>query len=356
MRLTFCLPEISTFPTGGYKIIFEYANRLSQRGHEVSLVFLTHNVLSRVTKNKTIQSLVGKFRGRNQPSWFSLDKSIKKITTPYLDGREFPEADFIFATAVTTAGIVKDLPETCGRKCYFIQDFETWLLEKEAVIKTYDYGFLNFTVSQWLQRIVSAHTKNPTFCLSNPIDTDIFQVLEPIENRNPLTLGMLYHEGKHKGIPHAMKAIELVKQTYPDLVVNTFGVPERPAFLPDYYRYTQKASQKELQTLYNETAIFVCATIDEGFGLTGAESMACGCALASTAYSGVFEYAKDRENALLSPVGDSKSLAKNILSLIQDQTLRVTLAYQGSHDMKKRSWETVLDQFEGILVEESHLE
>lgn len=39
MRITFCLPEISTVPTGGYKIIFEYANRLSERGHEITLVF-----------------------------------------------------------------------------------------------------------------------------------------------------------------------------------------------------------------------------------------------------------------------------------------------------------------------------
>ncbi|KXU00928.1 hypothetical protein SCODD09_01814 [Streptococcus constellatus] len=41
--------------------------------------------------------------------------NIKKITTPYLDGREFPEADFIFATAVSTAEIVKSLPLRYGK-------------------------------------------------------------------------------------------------------------------------------------------------------------------------------------------------------------------------------------------------
>ncbi|EHE31743.1 putative glycosyl transferase domain protein [Streptococcus pneumoniae GA47283] len=35
--------------------------------------------------------------------------------TPYLDGRDFPEADFIFATAVTTANIVKEMPEKYGK-------------------------------------------------------------------------------------------------------------------------------------------------------------------------------------------------------------------------------------------------
>ena len=84
--------------------------------------------------------------------------NIKKRTTPYLDGREFPEADFIFATAVSTAEIVKSLPLRYGKKCYFIQDFETWILPEDKVIESYNYGFLNFTVSNWLNDIVKSHT------------------------------------------------------------------------------------------------------------------------------------------------------------------------------------------------------
>ena len=91
MKLTFCLPEISQVPMGGYKIIFEYANRLTARGHEVSLVFLTHTVWNRITKNKLIKSIVGQIKGRNRPSWFDLDPRIQKIMTPYLDGRDFPK-------------------------------------------------------------------------------------------------------------------------------------------------------------------------------------------------------------------------------------------------------------------------
>lgn len=87
MKVTFCLPEISQVPMGGYKIIFEYANRLQERGHKVTIVFLTHNVWSRLTNNKKIKSIVGKIRGRNEPSWFHLNSEIQKIMTPYLDGR-----------------------------------------------------------------------------------------------------------------------------------------------------------------------------------------------------------------------------------------------------------------------------
>ena len=167
MKLTFCLPEISQVPMGGYKIIFEYANRLTARGHEVSLVFLTHTVWNRITKNKLIKSIVGQIKGRNRPSWFDLDPRIQKIMTPYLDGRDFPKADFVFATAVSTAEIVKCLPAGCGKKCYFIQDFETFIASEEKVVESYDYGFINFTVSTWLNNLVKSYTHKDTICLPN---------------------------------------------------------------------------------------------------------------------------------------------------------------------------------------------
>ncbi|MBM7321314.1 glycosyltransferase family 4 protein [Streptococcus suis] len=350
MKLTFCLPEISQVPMGGYKIIFEYANRLVDRGHEVSIVFLTHTVWNRLTNNSFIKSIVGQLRGRNEPSWFSLDSKIQKIMTPYLDGREFPDADFVFATAATTAGYVKSLPNRCGKKCYFIQDFETWLLPEEEVIETFSYGFINFTVSNWLNDLVKSYTSDETICLPNPIDTEFFKVINPIENRNSLSLGMLYHEGEHKGIPYALEAIEKVKNKYPEVTVNIFGVPERPRSLPRYFNYVQKATQEELLELYNNTAIFVCATIDEGFGLTGAESMACGCALVSTAYSGVFEYAKHEVNALLSPIKDSQTLADNIIRLIEDQNLRYSLADRASQMVAERSWNNMIQRLEEGLT------
>ena len=58
--------------------------------------------------------------------------------------------------------------------------------------------------------------------------------------------------------------------------------------------------------ILNYASIFICSSINEGFGLTGAESMACGCALATTSYPAVFEYAVDKKNCLVSPVKDIK--------------------------------------------------
>ena len=135
-------------------------------------------------------------------------------------------------------------------------------------------------------------------------------------------------------------------------MVNIFGVPNRPESLPDYFRYVQKANQNDLLSLYNATSIFICATIDEGFGLTGAESMACGCALVSTAYNGVLEYAVNAENALLSPVRDSKALAENIIKLIENDPYRQSLAKKASESISERSWDKTIQKLETVLASE----
>jgi hypothetical protein len=38
MRITFILPMFLASPSGGFRIVYEYANRLQQRGHRVTLV------------------------------------------------------------------------------------------------------------------------------------------------------------------------------------------------------------------------------------------------------------------------------------------------------------------------------
>ena len=49
------------------------------------------------------------------------------------------------------------------------------------------------------------------------------------------------------------------------------------------------------------------------------EAMTCGCAVVSTDNDGIKEYAIDGENCLLGKVGDSYSLAKCIIALLDNE-------------------------------------
>ena len=46
MNICFVLPRMSNKAVGGYKIVYEYANRLADRGHSVSILFLNTNYLN----------------------------------------------------------------------------------------------------------------------------------------------------------------------------------------------------------------------------------------------------------------------------------------------------------------------
>lgn len=67
----------------------------------------------------------------------------------------------------------------------------------------------------------------------------------------------------------------------------------------------------------------------EGWGLTIGEAMMCGQAVVCTDNKGYLEMAKDGYNALVAPVGDSQTLANNIVRLITDDNLRYQIASNG---------------------------
>lgn len=339
MRITFCLPYLSKKPVGGYKVVFEYANRLVDRNHQVNIVFFTDNNYSKLTKNKRIKNMIGKIENHFYPNWFKLNPKIKKIATATIK-ESIPDADFIFATSVETVSYVNNLPTIKGKKMYLIQDYENWNVSEEKLIATYKLDFVKFTVSHWLTEIVSKYS-DKVVELSNPLNTEIFQVTKSISKRNRYTISGLYHVKPHKGFSTLFEALKLVQSAYPEICVHFFGVYPKPKEWSQYnwIRYTRNASSMQLLEIYNNSAIFACASVDEGFGLTGAESMLCGCALASTDYSGVNDYAKHNRNALLSPVNDAVKLAENIMELIENENLRIKLAEQGNKDMSMRNWD-----------------
>lgn len=82
MRITYCLPLILKNPAGGYKIVFEYANRLVERGYDVTIVFLTDENYTNTTKSNIIKKMLGTIELFNYPKWFKLDKRIKKNCDP----------------------------------------------------------------------------------------------------------------------------------------------------------------------------------------------------------------------------------------------------------------------------------
>lgn len=48
MRICFVLPGVARQPVGGYKMAYEYANRLVKENHDVSILYLNQDFLKNI--------------------------------------------------------------------------------------------------------------------------------------------------------------------------------------------------------------------------------------------------------------------------------------------------------------------
>lgn len=351
MRITFVLPGYLRSPAGGYKMVFEYANRLTLRGHKVAIAF---DCFQGAQGHQRIPGFLKKLCYRffvwYYPKWFALHPKVRKVCAyTGINDREIPDADFVCATAVGTANDVAKLSINKGEKLYFIQDFENWgSWTSDAVKETYRLGMKNIVIAKWLEKIVQ-DSGFDCVLIPNGIDFDVFNIDIPIASRKGHTVSMLYHEQVHKGSIYGIAALKKLKERYPDLQATLFGVPKRPDDLPAWIQYIQSATQPQLWQVYNQSKIYLCPSIKEGFGLTGAEAMACGCAYVASDYGGVHEYAIDGRNVLLSPPKDVEGLVKHISYLFDHDDERIKLAQQGYKDIQTLDWNRSVDKFETVL-------
>lgn len=364
MKIAFILPLCFDKPSGGFRIVYEYADRLAARGHEVSIYYgCVNEKLDRIYSEVLIDNLFfcirNKFPITIEPSWFKFSSEVKNYIVPEISDMYVCEHDVIIATAWGTTYDLKRLSDTRGEKYYLIQHYETLMKEmypEELVNETYHLGFHNIVISKWLKEVMYEIDASVYAYIPNGVDLHYFKVTRPIETRNPLSIFMMWYNAEWKGINEGLHAIKLVKQKYPEVVACLFGTDERPSNLPEWIRYVCSPSREQLCELYNEHAIFVSPSWLEGFGLPGAEAMGCGCALVTTDSKGVRDYAIDGETALMSEPKDARQLAENIACLIEDNQYRIALAQRGNQYVQRFNWDAAVNKMEALFKGEPLLE
>ena len=361
-KLAFIFPGRGRNPVGGFKVAYQYADFFAGIGYEVHLIYNYEKQDFFKSKDipffLKIKTFIGFYyrKLRNQlelSNWYSFKNHIyKDIIFSYHPTflRKYRNFDVIFSTAVETAYVLNDTKSIPNKhKFYLIQDFENWNDNTdEFVYKSYTFPFTKIVISKWLQERVEKTGFTATI-IPNGLDFDYFKLTNPIENRKPAEIAMLYHLDDRKRCCDSMAALEIVKKEIPDLHVTMFGVPNKPANLPDWYSYYQTPNKETHNGIYNNAAIFVAASEKEGWGLTPCEAMQCGAAIACTNADGFLEFAKDSETALVSPVYDVHALANNIIKLIKDNELRIKIAKEGNDFIQQFTLETAFAKMKTLV-------
>ncbi len=111
-------------------------------------------------------------------------------------------------------------------------------------------------------------------------------------------------------------------QTELEQLIDKFGLQSKiTIFAP--------VPQEQLRAVYNQAAVVVLNSYQEGFGLALSEAMMCKTAVVGTNSGGITDIIKDNETGLLCELDDVPDLADRLSLLIKGKDLRDKLATNG---------------------------
>ena len=354
LKINFILSRTGEWPSGGGRIVYEYANRLSRRGHDVSIVHPGRLVIDPSAldhlKNAARYAL-RKIDGRYTPAtWITMDPKVRLLCVPSLTERFVPDGDAVIATAWQTAEVVSRYSKAKGRGFYFIQGLETWNGPEDRVYATWKAPLRKIVPSKWLASIAGEVGEGAAY-IPNGLDLETFQIETPSEQRRVNQLAMLYHSGAWKGCAEGLVALSLVRERARDArhFVWSSSTPNKPSWLD---RILPLALLQAVTRNIQPHRYIRGSKQDGRLGFTGCEALLCGAALVATDIGGHREFAFHEKTALTSPVQFPAGLAENILRLIKDPGLRIQLARNGYEFVRQLTYERALSSFEEVLCAE----
>lgn len=196
--------------------------------------------------------------------------------------------------------------------------------------------------------------------VSPGIDSSFHRLSPDITERDPFLLHVSSFQETRKNPRLLLQAFEAVVENGCDVdlkiagkdwsrdVLTTYGIGNETA---ERVQILGKVDEDELKQLYQDCRIYLAPTRHEGFGLTAAEAMACGAPVISHNLSAVPEVVGDA-GVLVEDPDDVESFADAIMELLEDDSLRLSLAKKGLEQSSRFSWEksaqNVIDVYDAI--------
>lgn len=331
MVLTFIAPS-SRYPSGGVAVIFEYADRLAQRGH---VVHLCH----------TPFFLQGPMSSLEDIDWFTFrDGIIHYFPSPEVVAAGIPPADFIFGFDPES-----DRLPHAGLPVVLIQGHQMVGATNEQ--QAFRAPWPKVCVARWLVDVGRGLGVPERQLVHIPpgLRHEKYRLRRPIAGR-PRRVSFCYSSHGKKNAQLAFDVLDVVKRRVPEVEATVFGAVPPLHGVPPWVTYRTDPSQQELvDDIYNTSRVFLCTSEVEGFGLTSIEAMACGAALVTTDNGGSREYARHDDTALVAPPGDVEGLAGHVVSLLEDDDLCVRIATAGRELVQQFDWERSTDRLEAFL-------
>ena len=315
-----------THVCGGSKIILEYANRLTQKKHDVTIV--TYD---------------------EKPQWFKLEDSVNFVQVPIGEDikKYIPKCDVIVATSWKC--IYEAVKSNIAPVAFFEQGgshlFEENNIDhnKLEIIK-HRISLVQFvyTVSSYSKDKMQEIYNQDAKVICNSVDSNIFYPKDSYEEKEKIELAMIGSEDfKFKNVGEILQAYRTLAKKYNNLSLNWI-TQTQPTQNPE--KAIVNPPQKEIGEILRKSDIYVCNSEYESFGLPTLEAMTCGAAVITTDTGGMRDFVKENENGLIVKKHNIEDLIQKIEMLINDKKLRRQLSQNGIETAKTMNWEESVNQ------------
>ena len=326
MKIVF--PVLSLEMGGGARFIYQLANALADKGHDIEVVMPEEGAQVWPLRTKLTR--------------------VKALTPSSI-----PSADFILPNFYPTVRPAWESQK--GRVVRLSLGYEPlWVSDHETAKQTYLIGAPIMSISHWHRQLLLQETGLESTVISAGVDTSTFHPY-PKQSEQTGCKNIFYimrdpnYGYTWKGGADFLKAVTNLKDQI-DFEI-TVSMPEGVLITsPIPLRIQTAATNQELAMMYAEADLFVSTSYFEAFGLPPLEAMACGTAVVTTDCGGNRDYVKSGENCLVVPPSDIEQLSSAIYYLLTQDAERQSLAASGLLLAQTWTWQRTADQVEAFLL------
>jgi len=323
MKISFIEPHLKMY--GGIRRIIELSNRLTEKGHEVTIF---HSDGSPCEWMKC----VAKIKSYNEVLKEDHDVIIYNDPNPI---------DYKLAKKAKAKLKVFYVLELYRKELIKGTNFKVYLPWNKAMLilkKSLRSPYLKLSNATWEKEWLKKHMNIDSTLLLGGVNTEMFHPVTVNKNPDEIRVLCSGDSRERKGTKTILDAFEIIKKKEPKVVLDTYhgkGIPQ------------EKMAEK-----YSSADIFVEGSWQAGWNNPVAEAMGCKVPVVCTDIGGVKDLAYHEKTALLVPPENPAKMASAILRLVKDKKLRENLKENAYQHIRKFDWDKSAKRLEEFLNSE----
>jgi glycosyltransferase involved in cell wall biosynthesis len=319
MKISFIEPHLKVY--GGIRRIIELANRLTKRGHDVTIFHSDGSPCGWIKCVAKVKSYDEVLKEKHDVIIFNDPNPIDYNLTKKAKAK----MKIFYVLELYNKSLLKGT----NLKRYF-----PWNRRMLILKKCLRSPYLKLSNATWEKEWLKENMNIDSVLLIGGVNTKMFYPVGVKKNPNEVRLLCSGDPRERKGTKTILEAVKIAKKEEPRIVLDTYhgkGIPQ------------EKMAEK-----YSSADIFVEASWQAGWNNPVAEAMACKVPVISTDIGGVKDFAFHEKTALIVSSGDAQAMASAILRLINDEELRETLRENAYSHIRQFDWDKSAKRLEEL--------